>query len=274
MSMFAFRSVAVFTLLAGVAVFTLCADAVRISTLTPYLFSNTSSHDESSLLPGRTVFAAKGQVPFLNELSLVKLEGVAPTDIEPAGTVVRLGVAGHCKVQVGSVQTLDFGRGESVTVLPGLQHTVLGNPGGCTFLEFRVASGNFSFPAGHGALKSDVQQLQSVPTAHNTDLLSKRVLISKGTVPGLFQLSIARFSPGAVCEEHSHATASEVYVNWDGPGCHVKAMDSRGSWNTYDLTSGKAAVLNPGTPHAAWNENKFASCYNVNMMVGNPDEAQ
>ena len=36
MSMFAFRSVAVFTL---------CADAVRIPTLTPYLFSNTSSHE-------------------------------------------------------------------------------------------------------------------------------------------------------------------------------------------------------------------------------------
>ena len=36
MSMFAFRSVAVFTL---------CANAVRIPTLTPHLFCNTSSHE-------------------------------------------------------------------------------------------------------------------------------------------------------------------------------------------------------------------------------------
>merc|ERR1712232_162338 len=116
-----------------------------------------------------------------------------------------------------------------------------------------------------------LEELRSVKTAHETDLLSKKVYLEPKTVPGLFQVSLSRFAASAECERHAHRSAAEVYVNYDGTGCHLEMEDWQHSNKAavYNLSAGKVAVVNPTTSHRAWNAAK-TPCHNFNMMIGAP----
>ena len=118
---------------------------------------------------------------------------------------------------------------------------------------------------------TNTSALEAEPTAHESDLLRKRVHLRPGRVPGLLQLSVATFLPGAECEEHVHDTGTEVYLHFGGRGCHLRATEADGTRSEYDLYPHRFDALHPGTPHMAWNDAN-SSCENLNLMLADPDE--
>lgn len=231
---------------------------------------------------GHHVLIGPDQVPFLTELSHVLLErdGVRKEHqtVYPNSTAIYLGVNGSCQVELipkaeVAAMNISIKRGRSVTIFPGVKHRAFlpGKRDFCKLVYIHVKSGDYSWSQLQDWITADYDALVDEPTAHDDDKLSKRVFLRAGVVPGIFQLSIARFAPGAVCPEHSHKSASEVYINYYGPGCHMSADGPQGRERNFDLTGGRVAVLNPGTNHSAWNNHKNQPCWNVNMMIGDPN---
>lgn len=240
------------------------------------------------------VLVESGQVPHLERLSFWLLPPGAGAHVrgEAETTIVYFSLNGSCTVSIpetGEQEVIE--RGGSVLVPPGVHHQIrsgdaLAEPASTT-LAIRLPSGSWTgavqgqAPLAIGGASAvaapptlRVAKTERIPaekTAHESDLLSKRVHVRKGLVPGLLQLSVARFSPGAICEEHEHPTAAEVYVNYSGSGCHVAVRDPILGRVEHDLTGGKVAVIEPGTPHWAWND-AGGDCQNINLMINDPQE--
>eukprot|EP00747_Dinoflagellata_sp_TGD_P162675 gnl/TRDRNA2_/TRDRNA2_180534_c0_seq1.p1 gnl/TRDRNA2_/TRDRNA2_180534_c0~~gnl/TRDRNA2_/TRDRNA2_180534_c0_seq1.p1 ORF type:complete len:333 (+),score=50.48 gnl/TRDRNA2_/TRDRNA2_180534_c0_seq1:64-1062(+) len=259
------------------------------------------STGKKEMLPGRSwkqVLVGAGRVPHLRELLEIRLVkgGKEWGQVHKNLTTVYFGIQGECTVwQENSTlvshpefthsglthEVRSVKRGAAAVVFPGVPHSLV-HPGTgappCRVLAVKTNSGPAGTAAyvrtGEGAFVAAGydQDLPPVKTAHESALLSKKVYLAHGRVPGLFQVSLSSFSPLAECEEHQHATAAEIYVNFDGVGCHVKAKNANGSESVFDLTGGKVAILNPRTVHSAWNSDKDGACQNFNMMIGPTNE--
>lgn len=253
------------------------------------------------------VLVQSGSTPYLERLSFRQLPPGPGAQVqgEADTTVLYFALNGSCLVGVPATGEREvIKRGGSVLVPPGVNHqvrsaeepsktTINAAPdlaSRCTVLAVNLPSGSWTATAqgtsNSGATTAavvaglnspfalrvaDTGHLQSEKTAHESDLLSKRVHVRKGVVPGLLQLSVARFAPGALCDEHQHPTAAEVYVNYSGSGCHVAAMDPVLGHVEHDLTGGKVAIIKPGTLHTAWND-ADGDCQNINIMINDARE--
>jgi hypothetical protein len=178
--------------------------------------------------------------------------------------------------------------GRTITIFPHVRHRALLKEGGgpCKVVYLHLDSGDYTGDDLQEWLVTEYDNLIDEPIRQaSPDRLSKRVFLREGVVPGLFQFSIARYAPGAVCTEHSHPTASEIYINYFGPGCHLQwEEDLQGKKDllgnpfgerkhNMDLSGGKVAVLGPGTRHSAWNSQLDQACWVVNALVGNPKDS-
>eukprot|EP00933_Yihiella_yeosuensis_P031314 TRINITY_DN24869_c0_g1_i1.p1 TRINITY_DN24869_c0_g1~~TRINITY_DN24869_c0_g1_i1.p1 ORF type:complete len:185 (+),score=33.19 TRINITY_DN24869_c0_g1_i1:244-798(+) len=176
-------------------------------------------------------------------------------------------------------ESVHLHRGSAVVIYPGTWHTLRNynsSASSCRLLFTLQESGPFPKGNAEKHLKSrfvstDASTLPPVKTAHESSLLSKKVFLSNGHVPGLFQVSLARFALNAECEEHRHRSAAEVYVNYDGDGCYLKVEDEDGQPHEYNLSGRKVAVINAGVLHSAWNHGT-GPCQNINLMIGPPWE--
>lgn len=226
----------------------------------------------------RKVLVSDGRGVHMGELAIEQLAPGARADrpLSASDTQLYFGLGGHCAVAAGG-ETAALARGVSVLVRPGTRHSLAGPGQGphCQVLSVGLHSGAWLDDARGAALRrADDGQLPSEKTAHESALLSKRVHAKRGLVPGLMQLSVARFQPRAVCELHHHATGTEVYVNYGGKGCHLTvADDSTGTRrnDTHDISGGIVDVINPGSWHEAWNDAQ-EHCENINIMLADPLE--
>ncbi|CAE8639632.1 unnamed protein product, partial [Polarella glacialis] len=253
-------------------------------TLKAFVYADPEAEEFLEVLPAqlwRRVLVSRGRVPFLTELAELRLAsgvGELPAVVHAADTSVFFGLQGNCSLQVWEAsaarQELPLRQGAAVVVFPGTKHALLQTQGSesCLILSVLQESGGFDrHDAASGFVAADAESLPVLKTAHESDLLSKKVYLAAGRVPGLFQVSLARLAPGAQCEEHAHRSAAEVYVNYDGKGCHLKMQNEQGQSRVYDLTRGKVAVINPQTLHSAWNDDG-EPCQNINLMIGSPKE--
>jgi len=184
------------------------------------------------------------------------------------------GLSGRCAVAAGGEEREEIRRGVTLLVRPGAPHELVADEA-CELVAASLPSGSWLDGATSPVLlAADDEKLTSQTTAHKSALLSKRVHFKRGLVPGLMQASIARFEPGAICELHSHASATEVYVNYAGAGCQLKLSPIAGTdqvEEVLDLTGGVVDVINPRTPHEAWNAGE-GPCENMNLMLADPLE--
>ncbi|CAK0800509.1 unnamed protein product [Prorocentrum cordatum] len=226
----------------------------------------------------RKVLVADGRGVHMGELAIEQLAQGAKADraLSAADTQLYFGLGGQCTVAANG-ETAALARGVSVLVRPGTRHSLVGSDHGppCQVLSVGLHSGSWLDGARGPALRrADDGQLPSEKTAHESALLSKRVHARRGLVPGLMQLSVARFQPRAECELHRHATGTEVYVNYGGKGCHLTVLDdSTGARrnDTHDISGGIVDVINPGSWHEAWNDAQ-EHCENINMLLADPRE--
>jgi len=254
------------------------AEDKQLSDYEPFVYADGEDNAFVEVLPGKLwkrQLVGKGRVPYMNELSEYRLSSAGDVGVEvpEQDPAVYFGLEGRCTLSVGDAELIMV-RGAAATVFPGAKHHL--SSGSCLVLHVgHDSKGNFSFGApwpSQSYVFGDALTLPAVKTAHVSDLLSKKVYLAHGVVPGLFQVSLARFAPGAECEEHFHETAAEVYVNFDGHGCHLQVQDKKGTPQIYNLSGGKVAIINPGTLHSAWNDASAEACQNINMMMGPPNE--
>lgn len=246
----------------------------------PFVFVDPAATVVFAAAPGvnKKKLIGPGRVPYLVELSELELElgGEEKTGFYSKESAVYYGLQGDCELHfLGSDrESLSLHRGSAAFVFPGVRHNAA-HAGGrerCKILRIVTSSGRFAF-SGPGVQVRTLESLSPVRTAHESDLLSKQVYLAPNTVPGLFQVSLSRFAAGATCEEHRHRSAAEVYVNYDGAGCHIEMWDRQmpDQSSTYNISSGKVLVVNPTTLHKAWNSAK-TPCHNINLMIGAPWE--
>jgi len=218
------------------------------------------------------------RVPYLMELAELELElgGEEKTHVYSKEAATYIGLQGDCELHFpgGDTEAHSLGRGSAVIIFPGVRHNAA-HAGGrkrCKMLRAITHSGRFAF-SGPAVQAKTLESIAPVKTAHESNLLSKQVYLGAKTVPGLFQVSLSRFAAGATCEEHKHRSVAEVYVNYDGVGCHIEVSDwqSPGQVSTYNISGGKVVVVNPQTLHRAWNSAK-TPCHNINIIVGAPWE--
>jgi quercetin dioxygenase-like cupin family protein len=244
----------------------------------PFVFVDPRDVLAFTLKPGvwKKQLVGAGRVPYLEELVELELALGAEeaSHTYQVDVAVYFGLADGCELHVVGGEAYSLNRGHFVTVFPGVFHSAA-HAGGrqrCKVLRAVHRSGAFApFPKKEVEAKR-LEDLSSVKTAHESPKLSKRVFIAHGEIPGLFQVSMSRFASGAECETHSHQSAAEVYVNFDGQGCHLemKGVEAPGQLSI-DLSGGKVAVVNPLTSHRAWNSAK-TPCHNLNMLLGPPSE--
>lgn len=234
----------------------------------------------------RKFLVKDGEVAHMGEMTLDQLAVGARALFNRSSedTHVYFGLGGHCSMNSAG-ERVEVKRGTSVLVRPGTQYEFVGGlEEPCLVLSTTLHSGPWMDKADSAAggaagaapslWMAEDGLLQSQKTAHESALLSKRVHVRKGLVPGLMQVSIAKFQAGAVCELHQHSTATEVYVNYAGKGCHLRLLTQIGEERTaesFDLTNGKVDAINPGTLHDAWND-AGDPCENINFMLADPHE--
>ena len=206
----------------------------------------------------------------------------------PADTTFYFGLGGNCTVEAetvcGKPSVAPLTDGISVLVRNGAPHMVSGQ---CEFAAATIASGPWRTkhvsapdpqmvpsPCGAGGLSllrmTNTSALKPEATAHKSDLLSKRVHLSSGRIPGLHRVSIVKFMPGAKYEE-VHSSGSQVYLHLKGKGCKLRATEKDGSKSEHDLFPSQFDVLHPGTASKAWND-ADGPCENLNLMLSDPSE--
>ena len=231
-------------------------------------------------------------VPHLRSFALLRVNRTAAHTMMahvpgPNDTTLLFGLSGSCSVVADApcpnVTSAKLRRGVAVLVRNGHKHWVHGN---CVAATATVASGPWNeneldlamvpnrcdISAPPVLRVTDTDAIKPEPTAHKSDLLSKRVHLRAGRVPGLLQLSVSKFQPGAVCEGHAHETGTEVYLHYRGRGCHLRATEADGAESEFDLYPHHFDALHPGTKHMAYNLNETSSCENLNMMLADPGE--
>jgi len=243
----------------------------------PFVFVDPATALAFGIAPGvkKKDLITEGRVPYLTELVELELElgGEEASHTYSRDSAVYFGLQGDCELHLPGGESYSLEKGSAVTVFPDVLHNAAhsGGPERCKVLRVVTQSGRFTSasPVQAGSLES----LPSVRTAHESNLLSKKVYLGPKSVPGLFQVSLSRFAPGAECEQHRHRSAAEVYVNFDGSGCHLEMHDwqNPSKASVYNISGGKVAVVNPTTLHRAWNSAK-GPCQSVNMMIGAPWE--
>jgi hypothetical protein len=212
-----------------------------------------------------------------------------PAKPSAADTSFYFGLSGNCTVEaetscgIPSVATLHDGF--SVLVRNGAPHTVSGQ---CVFAAATFTSGPWlahhvsapdpnmvPSPCGAGGISllrmTKTASLKPLPTAQDSDLLSKRLHLANGRIPGLLQVSVAKFMPGAKSENNTYSTVSEVYLHLRGDGCKLRATERDGSQSEHALFPSHFDVLHPGTSHVAWNDGT-GPCENLNLMLADPAE--
>ena len=231
-------------------------------------------------------------VPHLRSFALLRVNKTAAHTMMahvpgPNDTTLLFGLSGSCSVVAdapcANVTSAKLRRGVAVLVRNGHKHWVHGNcvaatatvasgPWDETELDLAMVPNRCDISAPPVLRVTDTDAIKPEPTAHKSDLLSKRVHLRAGRVPGLQQLSVSKFQPGAVCEGHAHETGTEVYLHYRGRGCHLRATEADGAESEFDLYPHHFDALHPGTKHMAYNLNETSSCENLNMMLADPGE--
>lgn len=89
-------------------------------------------------------------------------------------------------------------------------------------------------------------ELPDEGVSHDPDI-SKRVLLRRGDVPHVTNLSHARLAPGQATRSHAHTTMHEVYLVLAGTG--RAEVDGR----AHALAAGTCVVVEPGESHVMRN---------------------
>ena len=117
---------------------------------------------------------------------------------------------------------------------------------------------------------TNTSELKPESTVHGKkDLLSKRVHLSRGRIPGLQRVSVVKFQPGAEYEE-MHSSASQVYLHLKGKGCKLRTTEKDGAESEHDLYPSHFDVLHPGTASKAWNDAADGPCENLMLVLTDP----
>ena len=205
----------------------------------------------------------------------------------PADTTFYFGLTGNCTVvaetSCGKPSVAPLTDGISVLVRNGAPHKVTGL---CDFASASITSGPWRTvhvrspdagmvpsPCGAGGISllrmTNTSSLKAESTAHGKkDLLSKRVHLSHGRIPGLHRVSVVKFMPGAEYEE-MHSSASQVYLHLKGKGCKLRTTEKDGVKSEHDLYPSHFDVLHPGTASKAWND-ADGPCENLNLVLTDP----
>jgi len=205
----------------------------------------------------------------------------------PADTTFYFGLTGNCTVEAetscGKPSVARLTDGISVFVRNGAHHKVTGT---CDFASASITSGPWRTlhvrspdpamvpsPCGTAGLSllrmTNTSALKPESTAHGKkDLLTKRVHLSHGRIPGLHRVSVVKFQPGAEYEE-MHNSASQVYLHLKGKGCKLRTTEKDGAKSEHDLYPSHFDVLHPGTASKAWND-ADGPCENLNLVLTDP----
>ena len=207
----------------------------------------------------------------------------------PADTTFYFGLTGNCTVEAetscGKPSVARLTDGISVFVRNGSPHKVTGT---CDFASASITSGPWRTlhrgrvedpamvpsPCGTAGLSllrmTNTSELKPESTVHGKkDLLSKRVHLSRGRIPGVQRVSVVKFQPGAEYEE-MHSSASQVYLHLKGKGCKLRTTEKDGAKSEHDLYPSHFDVLHPGTASKAWNDAADGPCENLMLVLTDP----
>ena len=264
--------------------------------------------DFSSFLKGMdTKLVVTESSPYLTQVSIQRVTIDANVSAQYFDdTVVYFGLGGECEVDARAPcykhELSPLNMGYAVMVRNGARHAISGK---CTVAVAVVPSGNWN----ESAIENDpafagyespclvggtigsasehswgpsftTPQLRTtatgnvtaVPARKASETLTKKVHLNSGLVPGLVQLSVGIFEPGAQTEQRRFEAATEIVMPYSGTGCHVTVMAKR-KVSEIDLSPSKAVVLHPGTAHTISNPTG-GPCETVHFLVAEPSDAK
>jgi quercetin dioxygenase-like cupin family protein len=94
-------------------------------------------------------------------------------------------------------------------------------------------------------IRSSEQSLQ--PVSHDAEL-TKRVILSGGSAPGITQLALVKLAPGQGTHSHRHGDMTEVFWVVDGVG--ISDVDGV----RRNVSAGDCLVIEPGELHSFLND--------------------
>lgn len=114
--------------------------------------------------------------------------------------------------------------------------------------------------------------LKSEPTSHQAPgqpvLVSKRVHLRKGQIPGVLQSARIEVQPGAKIERHSHTSATEIFHGLDGE-CTIVVGKPGGEAQRHAVAAGGTVAVGPNTEHELENPTRFV-CHMHIVLVAPP----
>ena len=238
--------------------------------------------------------------PYLTQLSIQKVTDDAKLSAQYFDdTVIYFGLGGECQVDARAPcykhELSDLKMGYAVMVRNGARHEITGK---CAVAAAVVPSGNWNESAIEGdpafagfespclvggtigsatehswGPSFTLPQLRTTATGNTTavparkasETLAKKVHLNSGLVPGLVQLSVGIFAPGAQTEERIFEDATEVILPYSGSGCRVTATAKK-HVSELDLFPSNAVVLHPGTAHTVSNPSD-EPCETVHFLL-------